>query len=113
MSLVVVFPVRSQIIFGGKPLMMFMSQKSELKVTIVNSFFFAKSNISESMEFSSPNPLTCFDSGNKSIIRFIIRKDIFWSKSNFMRHTIVLVPFLQQMTNRHLFDSLSIQDSHE
>jgi len=108
---VVVFPVLIQIIFGGNPLITFRSQKSESKVTIAKSFLLAKSNISVSDEFSSPNSRTCFESGNKSIMRFINRKEIFWSKSNFIMRILVLVPFLPQMKDKHLFDSLLIPES--
>ncbi|VAW14532.1 hypothetical protein MNBD_BACTEROID01-1367 [hydrothermal vent metagenome] len=63
--------------FSTSRFIIFKSQKSESKVTIAKSFLFAKSNISVSVEFSSPNSRTYFESGNMSIIRFISRKDIF------------------------------------
>jgi hypothetical protein len=51
-SLVEVFPVRNQIIFGGWPLIFAMSIKSESKLTIQKEFNLEKFHISISLEFT-------------------------------------------------------------
>ena len=80
---VVRLPVRSQIIFGGKPRSVLRSMKSESKVTIVNPSALANSNISLSEASSRSTWRTCFDPWKDDSNRFTMRGEIFWSNNSF------------------------------
>ena len=83
-STVVRFPVRSHTTFGGNPLSVAMSKKSESKVTIVKPFCFANCHISLSFRSFSPTDRTWQQLAKLSGSKRMIRNEMFWSNSNFM-----------------------------
>ncbi len=92
-----------QITFGGKPKNVTRLLKSLSFVTIVNPFDLAYSQTEVSTDLSRLISCKCLEPANLLVKWKASLGERFWSKSNFIKHRVLFVPYLRHNLSKPIY----------